>query len=142
MGTRQIMPQDHANDIRVLVIDDHKTMREIVRRLLAQIGIEQVSDAENGEAALALLRTAGFEPPDVIICDLHMDKMDGMQFCTKLRHDDNPDRRATPVIILTGEQDTLVHEVTEQVGATVVLTKPISADDLKKQIEAAVGYTI
>ena len=136
------MPHNYVSDIRILVIDDHKTMREIVRRLLAQIGIEQVSDAENGEAALALLRTAGFELPDVIICDLHMDKMDGMQFCAKLRHDDNPERRVTPVIILTGDKDSLVHEVTEQVGATVVLTKPISADDLKKQIEAVVGYTI
>ena len=136
------MPHNYVSDIRVLVIDDHKTMREIVRRLLAQIGIEQVSDAGNGEEALALLRTAGFDPPDVIICDLHMDKMDGMQFCAKLRHDDNPERRVTPVIILTGDKDSLVHEVTEQVGATVVLTKPISADDLKKQIEAVVGYTI
>ncbi len=50
--------------------------------------------------------------------------------------------RTIPVIILTGEQDTFVHDVTRQVGATMVLVKPVSAGDLKERIEATVGFTI
>jgi CheY-like chemotaxis protein len=136
------MSLTQATSIRVLVIDDHRTMREIVRRLLGQIGIQDVEGAEDGAAALKLLHSTQAQPPDLIICDLHMEKMDGMDFCSKLRHDKNEALRAIPVIILTGEQDTFVHDVTRQVGATMVLVKPVSASDLKERIEAAVGFTI
>ena len=68
--------------------------------------------------------------------------MDGMDFCNKLRLDKNEVLRSIPVKIRTGERDTFVHDVTRQVGATMVLVKPISAGDLKAQIEAAVGFTI
>ena len=136
------MSETQATSISVLVIDDHRTMRQIVRRLLGQIGIHDVEDAEDGAAALKMLHSPQAKQPDLIICDLHMEKMDGMDFCNKLRLDKNEVLRAIPVIILTGEQDTFVHDVTRQVGATMVLVKPISAGDLKERIEAAVGFTI
>ena len=136
------MSETQATSIRVLVIDDHRTMRQIVRRLLGQIGIHDVEDAEDGAAALKLLHSPQAKQPDLIICDLHMEKMDGMDFCNKLRHDKNEVLRTIPVIILTGEQDTFVHDVTRQVGATMVLVKPVSASDLKERIEAAVGFAI
>ena len=136
------MSETQATWISVLVIDDHRTMREIVRRLLGQIGVQDVAGAEDGEAALERLRSPQAKEPDLIICDLHMDKMDGMDFCSKLRLVKNEVLRAIPVIILTGEQDIFVHDVTRQVGATMVLVKPISAGDLKAQIEAAVGFSI
>ena len=136
------MSETQATSIRVLVIDDHRTMRQIVRRLLGQIGIHDVEDAEDGAAALKMLHSPQAKQPDLIICDLHMEKMDGMDFCNKLRHDKNEVLRTIPVIILTGEQDTFVHDVTSQVGATLVLVKPVLAGDLKERIEATVGFTI
>ncbi len=136
------MSETQATSIRVLVIDDYRTMRQIVRRLLGQIGVQDVAGAEDGEAALERLHSPQAKEPDLIICDLHMDKMDGMDFCSKLRLVKNEVLRAIPVIILTGEQDIFVHDVTRQVGATMVLVKPISAGDLKAQIEAAVGFSI
>lgn len=128
--------------IRVLVIDDHKTMRSIVRQLLGQVGISDIDEAENGEEALELLRNPARADPDVIICDLHMDKMDGVEFCNCVRRDDSIRGRAIPILILTGDKDELLHEVTKQVGAAKVLTKPISAPDLRKEIETAIGFSI
>ncbi len=136
------MTETDASSIRVLVVDDHRTMREIIRRLLGQIGVHDVADAEDGEQALEMLRNPTADKPDIIICDLHMEKMDGMDFCNHVRRNKNDAIRAIPVIILTGEQDTFVHAVTKQVGATTVLVKPVSAEDLKAQIQAAVGFTI
>jgi CheY-like chemotaxis protein len=49
------MSETQATSISVLVIDDHRTMRQIVRRLLGQIGVHDVADAEDGEAALEML---------------------------------------------------------------------------------------
>ncbi len=136
------MVETETNSIRVLVVDNQRTMRAIIRRLLSQIGVHDVDDAEDGEQALEKLHHPTADMPDVVICDLHMEKMDGLDFCNHMRRDKNDVIRAIPVIILTGEQDTFVHEVTKQVGATMVLVKPVSAEDLKIQIQAAVGYTI
>ena len=116
-------------------------MREIVRRFLGQIGVRDVADAEDGAAALEMLHSPQAKDPDPIVCDLHMEKMAGMDVCNKLRHDKNEGLRAIPVIIPTGEQDTFVHDVSRQVGATMVPVKPISAGDLEAQIAAAVGFT-
>ena len=136
------MSVTEASSLRALVIDDQRTMRAIIRRLLSQIGVHNVDEAEDGEQAIEKLRNPTADKPDIIICDLHMENMDGMDFCNHVRRDKNDDIRHLPVIILTGEQDTFVHDVTKQVGATTVLVKPVSAADLKSQIEAAVGFTI
>jgi CheY-like chemotaxis protein len=136
------MTETETSSIRVLVVDDQRTMREIIRRLLSQLGVHDVQDAEDGEQALEKLHNPTTGQPDLVICDLHMDKMDGMDFCNQMRRDKNDVIRGLPIIILTGEKDTFVHDVTKQVGATTVLVKPVSAGDLKTQIEAAVGFTI
>ncbi len=136
------MTETETSSIRVLVIDDQRTMREIIRRLLGQIGVHDVDDAADGEQALKKLHDPTADKPDIVICDLHMEKMDGMDFCNHVRRDKNDVIRGLPIIILTGEKDTFVHDVTKQVGATTVLVKPVSAGDLKTQIEAAVGFTI
>ncbi len=136
------MTETETNSIRVLVVDDQRTMREIIRRLLGQIGVRDVDDAEDGEQALEKLRHPTTEKPDIVICDLHMEKMDGMDFCNHVRRDKDDVIRGLPIIILTGEQDTFVHDVTKQVGAATIMIKPVSAGELKSQIQDAVGFTI
>ena len=74
------------------------------------------------------------EPPDFVICDLHMENGDGMTFCNKIRRHKNADIAQIPILILTGDSDTLLHEVALQIGAVNVLTKPISAPDLGRKI--------
>ena len=132
------MAKFKAGDIRVLVIDRQRGMRSILRQLLAQIGIEDVIEAKNGEEALELIDRPETMEPDVIICDLHLDKLDGLELCNMFRLDKE---RVTPIIIVTGESDEFLHEVARQVGAVEVLTKPVSAPDLLVQIQTAIGFT-
>ena len=126
----------NESNISAMVIDDQETMHSILRQLLNKAGIAQIIDAYNGQEALETLREVGQAKPDVIICDLHMDKMDGMEFVNHLRRS----KDTTPVLMLTGDTDGLMHEVSLQVGATKVLGKPISSDDLFVEICSAVGY--
>lgn len=133
------MSEFQAGDISVLIIDDQRAMRSIVRQLLAQIGIEEIQEARNGEEALEFLNQPSNEDPDVIICDLHMDKMDGLEFCNLVRRDKEHD---IPIIILTGDSDEFLHEVTKQVGAVAVVMKPVSAPELLEHIQTALGSTI
>ena len=129
-------PVSHVGSlINVLIVDDQKSMRSIIRQLLSSQGITHVTDAENGKEAMVHLQQIDAEKPDIIICDLYMDGMDGMEFVHQLRRR----KDMTPVLILTGEQNTFMHEVTQQAGATKVLTKPISAPDLVAEIHQAIG---
>jgi two-component system chemotaxis response regulator CheY len=126
--------------IHVMVIDDHKSMRSIIKNLLQQGGVRAISEAENGQDALEKLSKAGAAMPDVIICDLYMDKMDGMQFAHHLQFDRSTPYHHIPVLILTGEKDSLVLDVTRQAGAAKVLLKPISGEDLLKEVKSAIGF--
>lgn len=131
------MSEFKAGQVRVLVVDGQRGMRSILRQLLAQIGIEDVLEAANGEEAIEIIDRAEHVVPDVIICDLRLDKVDGLELCNMFRRDKD---RITPIIIVTGESDEFLHEVARQVGAVEVLTKPVSAPDLLEQIQTAIGF--
>jgi len=123
--------------LRALIVDDQRTMRSIVRTLLSQIGITDVVEAADGAEAIEM---PGETAPDFVICDLHMKDGDGMAFGNKLRRHKNNNLAQIPVLILTGDSDGLLHEVALQIGAAKVLTKPISAPDLGREISQAVGF--
>ena len=129
------------DNIHVMIIDDQRTMRSIIRQLLHESHIDHVTEAENGEDALKIMMETGFEQPDVIICDLHMDKMDGMDFVGHVRGSKRQDLTGIPILILTGDSDPFLRDVTEQVGATKILTKPIAAGDLLKEVQDAIGFS-
>ncbi len=66
--------------------------------------------------------------------------MDGMEFCNLLRRSDNARHRASPIVILTGDEDEMIHAVSRQVGAAKILLKPIAANDLLAGIRAVIGF--
>ncbi|MBT5109745.1 MAG: response regulator [Rhodospirillaceae bacterium] len=128
-----------ASQLQVLVIDDHAIMRKIIRRLLKDSGIETVAEAENGRKGLDYLLDPECVEPDVILCDLYMDEMSGTEFLHKLRRSKHTDITKIPVIVLTGEKDEMVLDVAYQVGADGILHKPVTPQDLRKEIERVVG---
>ncbi len=136
------MSIDWRAELKVLIVDDQNTMRSIIRRLLSQMGIVRVQEASDGRSAMERLGKGLDSRPDIVICDLHMEDGDGMSFCNQVRRHKNKEIAQTPVIILTGDRDPLLHAVAKQVGAVKVLTKPISAPDLEKEIHQAIGFSI
>ncbi len=128
--------------LHILVIDDQRSMRSIMRELLHQIGVREIGTASDGEKGLEYLRRPMEDFPDLIICDLHMENMDGMEFCNAVRRDEALRNKHVPIIILTGDRDKLLHEVAKQVGAVTVVTKPITAEELKAVISDKVGFEL
>ncbi len=63
---------------KILVVDDQRSMRGILRQLLRSLGIDEVVEAANGAQAIELLMAAKDPDIDLIICDLFMDEMDGL----------------------------------------------------------------
>ncbi len=115
----------------VLVIDDHKELAELVQRSLAQNGFDVII-ANNGPSGLKIARE---HRPDLVILDLTMPGMDGLEVCRQLRQD--PRAGNTPVIVLSaraGEEDRVLG--LEQ-GADDYLIKPFSPRELLARVKAA-----
>jgi two-component system chemotaxis response regulator CheY len=135
------MFNEAAKSLQVMIVDDQKAMRSIIRALMSQHDINNVTEAADGVDVMKNLLDCQRPNPDVSICDLHMENMDGMEFCNKVRLRKIEVIKAIPILILTGERDKMPLEVAKQVGATAVLGKPISAPDLCGHIESAVGFS-
>lgn len=111
---------DESRRPLVLVVDDDPTMRYLARATLEQEGCA-VKDAESGSVALSLLNQC---EPDLILLDVMMPEIDGFTFCEKLRA--MPDKQRTPVLMMTGLEDTESIRRAYNVGATDFITKPIN----------------
>jgi len=114
---------------RILVVDDEPSARSGLEKLLKQAGYA-VDAAGCGAKALTI---AGERPPDVVITDLKMPVMDGMELIGKLREQD----RDVPIVVATAFGDIASAVAAMRAGAADFLTKPIDFDMLTIAIERA-----
>jgi two-component system response regulator HydG len=117
------------NKSRILVVDDDPGVVSALDKLLSMSGYV-VERAEDGVAAMAI---AEERPPDVVVTDLDMPRMNGMELLKKLRAQD----AVLPVIVVTSMQDTTSAVGAMRAGAEDYLTKPIDFDALTVAIERA-----
>jgi CheY-like chemotaxis protein len=114
--------------MKVLIIDDSPTIRQIVKIYLMNEGYE-LEEAGDGEAGLTALRKGGFS---LVLADFKMPRLDGLGLLTAVRQD--PQTASLPVIILTSEKEPAVRASVLAAGATDVLNKPISAAVLQAAV--------
>ncbi len=114
------------NPKTILIVDDETNVRLVLQTALASAGYA-VIEAEDGQAALKRLRDT---PCSLILLDLRMPKMDGMELLRRLRALGN----AIPVVMLTAHGS--IHDAVEamKLGAIDFLTKPITPDALRRAV--------
>jgi CheY-like chemotaxis protein len=119
--------------VRVLVVDDHEDMQELFKVWLEGAGAE-VSVSSNGMSALeTIVRVA----PDVVVCDLHMPRMDGAEFVRRLRELTEVGR--IPVIAVTGSSSDRAVVATMDAGFNAHLVKPVLRNGLMAQVSRELG---
>ncbi len=126
-------------EIRVLVIDDERFIRNIVVRLLKDMGFAHVEEADDGTAALALGEASS---PGLVICDINMKPMNGLQFLQKVRTGAPGFDINTPVIMLTGLSDepTVGHAL--ELDANAFLLKPVSRARFGEKLQRVLSSPI
>jgi putative two-component system response regulator len=112
----------------VLIADDQFALRQLLRATLSRFGL-RVIEASNGSDALALIQR---ERPDLVLMDVGMPGMDGLEVCRTLRAD--PETADLPVFILTARAQQAEREKGLASGATVYLTKPFKPADLRAML--------
>jgi len=119
------------NKVRALIVDDSSVMRKIVERSLRQAGIDlvQVLEAGNGAEALGLLKDS---PVDLILCDINMPVMDGLEFVRQLRSVENA--KGIPIVMITteGSESHVVEALSN--GARGYIRKPFTPDQVKEHV--------
>lgn len=120
-------------NLKILIVDDFATMRKVIRNLLKQGGFENVVEAEDGLAALKILKS---QQVDFIISDWNMPNMSGLELLKAVRGDD--ELKALPFLMVTAEalKDNVVAAV--KAGVSNYIVKPFTAEVLNEKIEKIV----
>jgi two-component system chemotaxis response regulator CheY len=116
--------------MKVLVADDFATMRKIVRNILKQIGFDNIVEAEDGQAAIQVLKN---ENIGLVVTDWNMPNMTGLELLEKIRSD--PKTASLPVLMVTAEglKENVVAAV--KAGVNNYVVKPFTAEILQEKIE-------
>jgi len=118
---------------RILVVDDSATIRRVVEMTLLRAGfvVDCAVDGQDG------IQRAQQSPPDLVLLDFVMPRMNGYQFCHALRGIAN--LRETPVVLMSAKGDKIGEQFIEQTGAVDAITKPFSPDALLAVVEHVIA---
>jgi twitching motility two-component system response regulator PilG len=131
-GSNAANPKSDLAGLKILVIDDSKTIRRTAETLLAKEGCE-VFTAVDGFDALSKIAD---HRPDIIFVDIMMPRLDGYQTCSLIKH--NRVFKDTPVIMLSSKDGLFDRARGRLVGSEQYLTKPFTKDELLGAIQSHV----
>jgi two-component system chemotaxis response regulator CheY len=123
-----------AAALKVLIVDDQNSVRQMTRMTLEEIGFRTIHEAENGKTAMD---TAGLQPLDLIISDYNMPEMDGLELLRAVRG--HPMARKVPFILATGRGDRELVVKAASAGVNNYIIKPFTPQTLREKIEQVMG---
>ncbi len=117
--------------MKILVVDDHQTMRRIIMNLLRDLGFDNTDDADDGKTALPKLQAGGF---DFLITDWNMPIMEGIELVKAVRADKK--LADMPILMVTAEARKEQIVEAAQAGINGYVVKPFNAQTLSEKIDA------
>lgn len=125
------MPYVDLCNLRILVVDDSRTARKYLSQCLDNLGAAEVAVAEDGADAIDLLRNFA---ADIVISDLNMVPLDGIQFTRLVRTSEDSPAPHVPIIMLTSEATRTQLDNALAASVHSFLAKPVSAETLRQHI--------
>lgn len=110
--------------VRILLVDDNHHMRLLLTEILRAIGVRNVHEAGDGAEALQIMRTF---PIDIVMTDLAMQPLDGIDFVRLVRNSPDSPNPMIPVIMITGHSTHSRVKEARDVGVNEFLSKPVTA---------------
>ncbi len=121
-------------NMKILVVDDYRTMLRILRNLLRQLDFRNVEEATDGTEALQKLKEGGY---GLVISDWNMEPMTGIQLLRAVRADEKLKR--IPFIMVTAESKPENVVAAKQAGVSNYIVKPFNAQTLKMKMASVLG---
>jgi two-component system chemotaxis response regulator CheY len=124
--------EDAYKTLKVLVIEDEPGMRQVICRLVEQLGVTQIGAAADGDSGYdEVLKMR----PDVVLCDVHMQKGSGQAFLERVRGAGEEWLRVLPIVLLSGDSGIDTVRIAHQHHADGYMVKPLRREDIKTQID-------
>ena len=123
------------DSVNLLLIDDNTQMRLLLRQLVFLLGIKDIIEATNGLEALTILRERRV---DLILTDLKMEPVDGIEFTRQVRQSTETTSPYVPIIMVTGHSERHLVETARDAGVSEFLVKPITTKNLFMRISEIV----
>ena len=117
-------------NMKVLVVDDFSTMRRIIKNLLRDLGFTNISEADDGNTALPMLKDGNFE---FVVTDWNMPGMQGIDLLRAIRADSNLSH--IPVLMVTAEAKKEQIIMAAQAGVNGYIVKPFTAATLNAKLD-------
>ncbi len=121
-------------DLRVLVVDDSSMARRHIRRVIENLGIEHIDEAENGRQAVEMIESTFY---DLVFSDYNMPEMDGEMLTRFIR--ERSSQKSIPVILVTSERDSGRLSAVQQAGVSAICDKPFEPSVVRELIQRALA---
>jgi len=125
------------DSVKILLVDDNHHMRVLLTEILRAIGVRQVYEAANGAEALQTMRG---EMIDIVMTDLAMQPLDGIDFVKLLRNSPESPNPMVPVIMITGHSTLRRVAEARDAGVTEFLSKPVTARGVIERITRVINH--
>ena len=123
--------------LKILLVDDNHHMRVLLTEILRAIGVKHIFEAADGAEALHLMRQ---QPIDIVMTDLAMQPLDGIDFVRLVRTSGDSPNPMVPVIMITGHSTMRRVGEARDVGVTEFLSKPVTARGVIERITRVVDH--
>ena len=121
---------------RILIVDDNKPIRQLIRSILLSFGVENIAEATDGRTAIRKLQET---LPDLVITDLEMSPMNGLEFTHQVRNNPRSPEPDLPIILMTGHTEKRQIMEIRKAGLTEIIAKPVTPSFISRNILAAMG---
>jgi two-component system chemotaxis response regulator CheY len=130
------------SNTRILVIDDMKTMRLVMKKSLTGLGFTTIAEADDGETAWPMIQQAASSgsPYQLILSDWNMPKMKGLELLKLVRTADN--LKHTPFILVTAESEGDQVKLALTSGVSHYIVKPFTAETLQERLKTVFAKTV
>jgi len=129
------MANNPLSGIRILHIDPDKSFITLIRNVMSAFGFADIDTAQNGKEAIQKMARKNY---DIVICEWSIAPIDGLDFVTYIRKNENSPDYAIPIIMLTARSEGKNIQKARDVGITEFLTKPFTINALRQRIVSVV----
>ena len=123
--------------LKILLVDDNHYMRVLLAEILRAIGVKDIHEANDGAEGLQMMRD---HPIDIVMTDLSMQPLDGIDFVRLLRNSPDSPNQLAPVIMITGHSTFARVNEARDAGVNEFLAKPLTARGVIERLHQAVEH--
>ena len=123
--------------LKILVVDDNHYMRVLLTEILRAIGVQHIYEANDGAEGLQMMRDRAI---DIVMTDLSMQPLDGIDFVRLLRNSPDSPNQMAPVIMVTGHSTRARVNEARDAGVNEILVKPLNARGVIERLHQAIEH--